>query len=117
MAEAYAKSLLPADSDVKVSSSGIEANLALNGDADPVAVDALEKENIKQYLAHMWQQTTQQMLDEANVLVFMSNTVYEDARSKFDIEQDKSIVWHIDDVDDIYHLVKREVDDLIKGYV
>lgn len=116
LAEAYAKSLLTPVSNVKISSSGIEASLNLNGNVDPAAAKALEAENIKKNLASSWRQTTQQILDKADLLVFMSETVYKDALKQFDIQKDRSIVWHIEDIDNIYPLVKEEVSKLMESY-
>lgn len=116
LAEAYAKSSLTPDSNIKINSSGIEANLNLNGDVDSTAAKVLETENIKENLAPSWQQTTQQILDKADLLVFMSETVYEDAHKQFNIQQNKSVVWRIKDVDNIYPLVKEEVNKLMESY-
>ena len=116
LAEAYAKSLLPQHTNLVITSSGIQANLNLDGDVEAAALAALEAENIQNYLAPTWRQTTQKILDEADLLVFMNDTVYQDACHAFQVQPDKCIVWHIKDIDGIYPLVKVEVDKLMNSY-
>lgn len=113
LAEAYAKSLLPEKAD-SISSSGIEAKLALNGNVDPEAVLQLEAGGIKQYLTTSWHQTTQKDVDDNDMIIFMSQTLYEQASKLFDIDDNKVEVWNIPDVDGIYSLIKENVDSLVQ---
>jgi AICAR transformylase/IMP cyclohydrolase PurH len=92
MAEAYTKSLNYSESD-KVSSSGIQAILALNGEVDPVAVDELEKDGISNLLSPTWRQTTQSMLDDSEVVVILSMSLRNDMQSSFILDDFKVIVW------------------------
>ena len=117
LAEAYAKSLLRDDSDIQISSSGIEAKLALNGNVDVDAVKALEVDNLKHHLAPNWLQTTQELIDSLDVIVFMNDSVYDDASKLFNLPKEKCVTWHIKDVDNIYPQVKEQVDILMSKYV
>jgi len=117
LAEAYAKSLLKKDNEVQISSSGIQAELCLSGDVDTRAVKALEADNLKKYLAPSWQQTTQELINDVDIIVFMNNSVYQDALKLYNLSHDKCIVWHIKDVDNIYPQVKQQVDLLMNKYV
>ena len=117
LAEAYAKSLLRDDSDIQISSSGIEAKLALNGNVDVDAVKALEVDNLKHHLAPNWLQTTQELIDSLDVIVFMNDSVYDDASKLFNLPKEKCVTWHIKDVDNIYPQVKEQVDILMRNYV
>ena len=113
MAEAYAKSLDETENRGKYSSSGIQAKLALNGDVDPVAVKDLESDGIAQFLTPIWQQTTQEMIDSNDRLIFMSQRLFNDADTLFDIPKEKVTIWDIPDIDDIYPKIKEQVNKLV----
>jgi protein-tyrosine-phosphatase len=115
MAEAYTKSLNYSESD-KVSSSGIQAILALNGEVDPVAVDELEKDGISNLLSPTWRQTTQSMLDDSEVVVILSMSLRNDMQSSFILDDFKVIVWDVPDVDGVYDLIKEKVDHLLAEF-
>lgn len=117
LAEAYAKSLLSANTDIEISSSGIRASQNFFGDAKIDTVKALEADNLTKYLAPSWQQTTQELIDSVDILVFMSPTVYGDAAKSYKLPKDKCIIWHIKDVDNIYPQIKQQVDSLMKQYI
>ncbi len=117
LAEAYAKSLLPANCNIEISSSGIQASLNLSGDVDVDTVKALEADNLKKHLVPSWQQTTQKLIDSIDVLVFMSETVYEDAAKLYKLPKDRCVIWHIKDIDNIYPQVKEQVNMLMKSYL
>jgi protein-tyrosine-phosphatase len=113
LAEAYAKSLTQ-DEDVEVSSSGIEADLALSSDVNPYTRDLLVAESNDRHLKPSWTQSTQEHIDTADVVVFMSPTVYEGANKFLEIPVDKARVWHIPDKNGIYPRIKEQVDILLK---
>ncbi|MGI9027670.1 MAG: hypothetical protein ACR2FM_02400 [Candidatus Saccharimonadales bacterium] len=112
LAEAYAMSLAKDKGLKLISSSGIEATRALNGDVDPDTVKLLEAEGLEKYLTPKWKQTTQEDIDNHEVIVFMSRTLYEQANKSFNIPQQKVRVWDIKDIDGIYPQIKQEVDEL-----
>ena len=117
LAEAYAKSLLPMNSNIVISSSGIQASLNLNGVVGVDTVKALEADNLKKHLVPSWQQTTQELIDNVDVLVFMSQTVFDDANKSYKLPKDKCVIWHIKDVDNIYPQVKQQVDVFMENYL
>lgn len=117
MAEAYAKSLLHKDVAVRIYSSGIQAGLALNGKVDPAAVEALKEDGINNYLSPSWQQTTQELLDNSDLNVFMTNSVYSDAKNDYEIDDSKAIIWNIPDIDGVYSLIKQQVEKFFKEHL
>lgn len=114
LAEAYAVSFLKEKNLAAVSSSGIEAELALNGDVDRETVRLLKQEKIHGHLAPKWHQTTQNDIDDNDLIVFMSQSLYEDAAELFNIPANKVSVWDIRDIDGIYPDIKNKVNELIK---
>ncbi len=112
LAEAYALSLAQDKGLKLISSSGIEASKALNGDVDPVAVKALKTDSIENYLAPKWKQTTQEDIDNHDVVVLMSQSLYEQAKKSLNIPRGKVRVWSVPDIDGIYSQIKQEVDKL-----
>jgi protein-tyrosine-phosphatase len=116
MAEAYGKSLIGSDSGIEISSSGIHADLCLNGRVDQAAVEALKEDNIEDLLSPTWHQTTQEVLDNADLIIFMTKSVYSDAEEYYDIDNSKILIWNIPDTDGIYPLIKQQVDRLFKEY-
>jgi len=114
LAEAYAASLLDKKTIV-VSSSGIEANLALNGDVDPETVRLLEDENLSHHLAPTWHHTTQDDIDNNDIIVFMSKSLYRQANDQLKIPAKKVHIWDIPDIDNIYPIIKENVEELLKA--
>ncbi len=101
-------------STIEIYSSGIQAGLALNGDVDPVAVEALRVDDIDNYLSSSWQQTTQDLLNRSQLNVFMTDSGYSDAKKNYDIDETKALVWNIPDIDGIYLLIKEQVNKLFE---
>lgn len=117
VAEAYAKSLLVNHPEIKVSSSGIEAAKNYLGPISPYTKARLEEDNLWQYAHPEWVQTTQQIINDSDLLVFMNDSVYEDAKKLFQVPSNKSIIWHIPDIDEIYEDIKTNVGKLLTKYL
>jgi|ERR1035437_4220877 protein-tyrosine-phosphatase len=115
LAEAYASSLLDKKDSIIVSSSGVEANLALNGDVDPEAVRLLKDDNLLHHLAPTWHHTSQEDIDKNDLLVFMSKSVYKQANDQFKIPAEKVRIWDIPDIDGIYPIIKKNVEELLRA--
>lgn len=113
LAEAYAKSLLKDTDAYTVSSSGIEADLGLAGDIAPIAIQIADAEAITDYLAPTWTQTTQNLIDKVDIIVFMSKTVYRDAAAFLSLPKEKVHVWNIPDAPGVYPDIKRNIDSLL----
>lgn len=114
LAEAYAASLTQNNKEILVSSSGVQAKLALNGDINPYTQKLLQAEGNDTFMKPSWTQTTQKHIDSADAVVFMSDTVCRDAKKFLDIPKEKAIVWQIPDKDGIYPEIKKQVDSLLK---
>ena len=112
MAEAYTKSL---GIRHEVSSSGIQAKLGLNGNIDPVTLEELNKDGIAHLVTDTWQQTTQSMLDDADVVVILSKSLRDAMEDEYVIDESKTRVWDIPDVDGVYEKIKSNVDSLINN--
>lgn len=116
MAEAYAKSLTEENANIEVTSSGIEADKELNGKVDPVAVAHLQDDGIAEKLSATWQQTTQHLLDEADVVVFMSPSLLADAQALFKLDDSKLRVFNVPDKDGVYEQVKKAVESVLEEF-
>jgi len=112
MAEAYTKSL---GKGHEVSSSGIQAELGLNGNIDPVTLEELEKDGISHLATATWRQTTQSMLNDADIVVILSKSLRNDMDDEYKIDESKTRVWDILDVDGVYDKIKSNVDSLISS--
>ncbi len=117
VAEAYAKSLIVNHPEIKVSSSGIEASRNFQGPSSPYTKQRLEQDHLWQFAHPKWTQTTQDIIDNSDLLVFMNDSVYKDADKLFKLPSGKLIIWHIPDIDDIYDDIKLNVSKLISSYI
>lgn len=115
IAEAYSLSLVHGKGIASISSSGIEAKLALNGDIKTDTVELLKAEGIDKYLTPTWSQTTQKDIDENDIIVFMSQTLYAQANKMFKLPKSKVKIWNIPDVDGIYPIIKENVNELLRA--
>lgn len=115
LAETYAKSILQNKTSAQISSSGIEAENALNGDIDPETTRLLSEEMIQSYLTPTWHQTTQKDIDDNDIIIFMSKSLYAQASKLLTLPKNKVQVWSIPDVDGIYPNIKKKVNELVKA--
>lgn len=107
IAEAYTR-YLTEGKNISVSSSGIEADRT-EAEISPLTLAYLESEGLDQYISDLNLQTTQELLDNADVLAFMNDSVYKDAIDMFDVQQNKTEVWHIPDMPGVYEDIKNQV--------
>lgn len=117
LAEAYAKSLVDENEQKHISSSGIEANLDHDGAVSDVVPTLLMKDNIEHLMKPHWTQTTQELLDENDIIVFVTETVYRDAKKFLTVNENTSVVWNIPDVDGIYPVIKKQVEKIVQETV
>ena len=96
-----------------VLSSGIEADRDLNGPIVPFVKLLLQNENLLQFAGASWTQTTQSMIDVSDVLIFMSDDVYEDATKQFDIPLTISQTWQVPDKQGVDGQIKSAVEVLL----
>jgi protein-tyrosine-phosphatase len=114
LAEAYAVSLLAKNGSMVVSSSGIEADKALSGDVDPETVRLLKLDALSHHLSPTWHHTTQEDIDKNDIIVFMSKSLFAQANKQFKIPAEKARIWGVPDIDGIYPIIKKSVEELIK---
>ena len=96
-----------------VLSSGIEADRDLNGPIVPFVRLLLQDENLFEFAGTSWTQTTQSMIDDSDVLIFMSDDVYEDAMKRFDIPLAISQTWRVPDMRGVDGQIKAAVEILL----
>ena len=113
IAEAYTQSLTQDILDVTVISSGIEADHDLNGPIVPFVKLLLQNDNLLQFTGTTWTQTTQRMIDDSDVLIFMSVDVYDDATKRFKIPLASSQTWQIPDTQGVNGQIRSAVDMLL----
>jgi protein-tyrosine-phosphatase len=114
LAEAYAGSSTARISGVAVVSSGIEADRDLNGPIVPFVKRTLENDNLLQFTGPTWTQTTQPMIDGSDVLIFMSDDVFEDAIERFHVPLERSQRWQIPDAQGVHGQIRTAVDGLLR---
>ncbi len=113
LAEAYAKSLTEGKTNLHIISSGIEAKLNLNGPIAFVTQQVLKENSLLQLTKPSWAQTTQKLIDDSDVIVFMDDDVYNDATKFLKIPSTKYYIWHIPDVVGIFDQIKPSVNELL----
>jgi protein-tyrosine-phosphatase len=114
LAEAYARSSTAQVADVAVISSGIEADRNLNGAIVPFVKRILEDDDLLPFTGTSWTQTTQTMIDGSDVLVFMSDDVFDDAVQRFHVPPERSRRWQIADAQGVHGHIESAVDDLLR---
>lgn len=130
LAEAYLRSKqLP---DVKVSSSGVLATNNLNGALSFYANQVLTEENIIQYASSGWTETTKEILEQNDLVIFMQPGHLDFVREKLAYTPPHYEIWNISDVptnpsgdtlteqqekiaedEDIFQRIKKKVDELV----
>lgn len=98
MAEAYARSKI--GKHIKVSSSGIEAQIYPEDYLSSYAQIPLEEAGLTKYASSKRVQTSQLLLNKANVIIFVDPSVEKDTRAKFKVPLKAYVrTWNIDDID------------------
>lgn len=126
LADAYLRSKeIP---NLTVSSSGIQANLNPNGIITWYAQRIIENENLEVFEPPIWHQTTPELLNEADKVVFMLENHLEFCKKNFGFNQTNYEIWNIEDItqedrkddtrvikltDGIYSRIKTKVDEFI----
>ena len=113
LAEAYAKSRLKDADAIEVSSSGIQAEMDFDGTVADVVPILLMQDGIEDYMSPRWTQTTQEIIDSVDIVVFMSKTVHKDAKTFLDLQQVEHYAWNIHDTKGVYPAIKQQVDALL----
>ena len=100
LAEAYLKQQLEKlnISSIEISSSGTRAEDNHQGPIAWYALKIIVKEDLVPYMANVWTQTTQDLLDVADAVVFMHSTVLDNAKEWTDADAENYKVWDIADI-------------------
>jgi isopentenyl-diphosphate delta-isomerase len=98
LAEAYLKSIK--GSEWEISSSGIGADRHTKITISPWTISIANKNGLSALLNPIKTLTTNTQLQESNIIVFMNDDVYEDAKKMYEFNDAVSIVWHVKDRED-----------------
>lgn len=97
LAEAYLKSKkIP---ELEVSSSGLIANQNENGPISWLAARILLRRHLIPFMSYMWTQTTPEMLQDADLVIFLGKNNYTFAKKYFKYDKENHEVWNIPDLD------------------
>jgi len=97
MAEAYLRS--KNIKGLEVSSSGIYATHNLNGSLSSYARLVLEKAGILEFASKNWQQTTKEILEDKDLIIFMAQNHFDFCKNNFGYNLGNYLIWNIKDVD------------------
>lgn len=109
LAAAYFQSIVP--KGYAASSSGIDPRQRLITVKQYTAYVA-KKNDLKHQIDTPKQKTTDQLLAAADIIVFMSKTVYLEAALRYEFDARKTIVWNVPDIEKVAH--RRHVNRLDK---
>lgn len=96
LAEAYLNSLNL--KDVKATSSGTAAEHNLNGGVTWYAQRILIHNKIVDFTGRVWTQTSKELLDKADRVIFVGEQNYIRAKMNFGFDKDNFEVWDIKDL-------------------
>ncbi len=101
LAEGYLRKHLP---QAIISSSGIDASNGLNGHICWYAQCIADCHNFAQHLSSTWTKTTQEHLQDADVIITLDASITKDVLSRFTIPSHSNILsWNISDVEGVQH--------------
>lgn len=117
LAAAYFETL--DDGRFKVTSSGIATIEAEAKSFSPLAKPTAKKYGLSHELDRPKLQTTDKLLSDADVIIFMNKDVYDDARKEFDFDNRKCLVWHVSDFNfkRMQHLLEQHDNNQLLGAV
>lgn len=126
LAEAYLNSkILPR---ISVSSSGVDAGKDISGPVNWYTQRIIEQRGLVKSEKDSWTQTTAEILDNQDLIVFMQKWHYDQSVERFDYGGKNYEIWDIEDMvnpnskpdastiaftEGVYKKIKSKVDDLI----
>jgi protein-tyrosine-phosphatase len=127
LAEAYLNSLHI--KGIEVSSSGVRASHAFDGDISVFVLPLLKREGLESFISKTWVQTTSEIISDKDIVVFMNDEVLYFYKALFDTLPKKFEVWDVGDVSpyansrpEIFQTVEtaftnivKQVDQLVKN--
>lgn len=133
-AESYARKIIKYNEldNVEVSSSGCKAKNNWNGPVTWIALRLIKNNKLLPFLKLGWIQTSQEIINSVDFIVFMHSNVEELCKTKFKIGNEY-VVWDISDIDlpmgtleedyegmlkseDIFDKIKSNVDALFEQF-
>lgn len=100
LAAAYFASLV--DHRFAISSSGIRTMNAKIKTSEKYTKATAKAHKLSYGIDDLKTHTTDQLLADADVIVFMNKDVYDDALREYEFDSRKALVWHIPDITDEY---------------
>ncbi|MDX1535821.1 MAG: low molecular weight phosphatase family protein [Candidatus Spechtbacterales bacterium] len=113
IAEAYLKS--KNISKVKASSSGTNAEYYSGKIISSFATNVLREEGLLEYASRKMKQTTREVLNDADLIIFMTKEHYDWAVDSLGYKGDNYEIWDIKDIgsEEIVKSIKANVDSLV----
>lgn len=118
LAAAYFASLVEGDARFAISSSGIGAHHASTKTSEKYTKATAKAHKLIHGVAAPKTQTTNLLLQNADVIVFMNKDVYDEALRTYEFDSRKAQVWHVPDVTPEYKqamLAKHSEQALVDG--
>lgn len=98
LAEAYLNSKhIPS---LRTSSSGVSASVNSDGPVTWYAANVLRKKNLVPFMSTTWQDTTKELLDDADYVVFMTDSHLQKSIDEIGWIPQKYAVWNVIDTHD-----------------
>lgn len=98
LAECYARYLLKNHPQIKITSSGVSADVAGDGPIAWYALRIIKNNALLDFLSPRWIQTSQELLDTQDLIIFMTDSHLEICRQQYNYSQTNFEVWAIEDV-------------------
>lgn len=98
LAEAYLKS--KQIQGIECISSGVEAEYNYNGPITWQAARILRDKELIQFMSNYWTQTTKELLDKSDLIIFVTDYQYNFCKEKLGYSGKNFEVWDIKDIND-----------------
>jgi protein-tyrosine-phosphatase/8-oxo-dGTP pyrophosphatase MutT (NUDIX family) len=110
LAAAYFDTLV--DDRFAVTSSGVATREADAKTFSPLAKPTAKKYGLRHELSRHKVQTTNKLLNDADVIIFMNKDIYDEAHKEFDFDTRKAQVWHVPNFNytETHHLLAQNDD-------
>ncbi|NTW33088.1 MAG: hypothetical protein HGB12_10755 [Bacteroidetes bacterium] len=113
LAEAYLRSK---HVDATVTSSGVKAAKNYNGPITIYSKNIAKNENIEKYLAPSWTQTTKELIEKQDLVIFMNKKYYNFCTNDLHCTIKEYLIWDIPDVFDYPNSDAKDYADKVKIY-
>jgi isopentenyl-diphosphate delta-isomerase len=94
-----------------VTSSGVGAELSEVKTLESYTKAVAHRHKLKHGLVQHNTQTTDRLLQEADVVVFLNKDIYDQALKDYQVDSRKVLVWHVKDIDPEYKRQRRAAGD------